>query len=563
MSLFDRLKSLLPRTAWYVPSWNDRNVFPVGQVINKTIISAALQSAHVGDLRYFAVLKQEMRASDPHLSSEVEKVEGFLTRSFEIQPAKVEGLIGSKATTNEAQLALDAAAYLREQFLLPEIQMGRAIKHAFSGLLDGVAGLQLVVDTKGRDEIVREFSPVATERFRYFPGSAILSVQPTDDQHDLVPASELQALGGLVLFEEEAHISSPARRGIMRRVLSAWLTKRYGFEYWALFVQLMGIPLRKGTYKIGDDKGRAELEAALRSAGSAPYVAFPDTTDVQFVSGLAGGAVNVHKDLVEHCEGLESKAITGSKQTSQTIRGEGSGQASSGTHERMLETRCEGYAARICEVFEAQAFRPMIARRFGADIARRITPKARIRIKGTEDLLNLSTAVKNFRDGGFTALALSDIYERGGLHVPAEGEETLADLIKAAAPVVMPQPGAPAEGNKPDGTPPAPPSPKPGEADTAPETLSAGSDLADTLKGLEAAAVKQSRGAGDSVVAPYADIIKQVLKEGGDLGHLANRVRHLEATNAGKTPKETADVIAAVCARALLTGYTQERKGTS
>ena len=561
MSLFDRLKSLLPRQAWYVPSYNDRNVFAIGQVINKTTISSALSSAHIGDLRYFSVLKQEMRASDAHLSSEVEKVEGMLTRSFEIAPAQVEGLVGTKAKTREAQLALDAAAFIRDQFLDPDIQMDVAIKHAFSGILDAVAGLQIVVDGTGKNERLVSFEPVATERFRYLPGTAILAVQPDVDQavEELIPVSDLQALGGLVLLNQESHISSPARRGIMRRLLSAWLTKRYGFEYWSLFVQLMGIPLRKGQYKLGDDKGRAELEAALKSAGAAPYVAFPDTTDVQFVSGLAGGAVNVHKDLVEHCEGLESKALTGGKQTSQITKGEGS-QASSQTHERMLETRVESYAATICGAFRSQAFKPMIERRFGAEIARTITPRARIRVKGTEDLVSLSTAVKNFRDGGMTAITLDDIYERGGLHEPSEGQKTLADLIQAAAPE-LPKPGAPAEGNKPDGTP-APPSSQEDPEETL-EALSAGSDLADTLKGLEALAVKQSRGAGDSVVAPYADLIKQVLKEGGDLGHLANRVRHLEATNAGKTPKETADVIAAVCARALLTGYTQERKGTS
>ena len=34
--------------------------------------------------------------------------------------------------------------------------------------------------------------------------------------------------------------------------MSPWLVKRYGLENYAIFVQLMGIPLRKGKFRAGD-----------------------------------------------------------------------------------------------------------------------------------------------------------------------------------------------------------------------------------------------------------------------------------------------------------------------
>jgi hypothetical protein len=58
-------------------------------------------------------------------------------------------------------------------------------------------------------------------------------------------------------------------------------------------------------------------------------------------------------------------------------------------------------------------------------------------------------------------------------------------------------------------------------------------------------------------MAPYVALIREVKRDGGDLGHLAARVR-LQAQMAGEGKAKTADVVARVIAHALLTGWAHE-----
>lgn len=80
---------------------------------------------------------------------------------------------------------------------------------------------------------------------------------------------------------------------------------------------------------------------------------------------------------------------------------------------------------------------------------------------------------------------------------------------------------------------------------------------AEQLAQLEAWAVEGVESAGKALLAPYVALIREVQRDGGDLGHLAARVR-LQAQMAGEGKAKTADVVSRVIAHALLTGWAHE-----
>ena len=592
MGIFERFASIFrkdsPTAPWYEPSLRDRWLLTVGTQYDKLAISGFLTKAHNGDTRLLSIFKQEMRASDAHLDGELRKVESMLTqaplsilpfpasarRRFAAPRKKSDGpetgadksaRLAAPKPNPETQMAQDIASYVRDQVLDPDVNIAQAIRHFFWGLCDFASGCQVVVEPGGISSLgpysgkerLRMIEPIPSERFRFIPGTVTLAVQPGEDQSvsALIPVGDLGP--SLALITADAHLSSPARRGILRKVITPWLTKRYGMEWWSRRVELFGMPFRKGKYPMGDDARRSALKLAMQEAGAAGFAAFPDGTDLEFLfAAQSTGASDVHETLITFCDKAMSKVLMGSTQTSDIQRGAGS-RASANVHMDIAERFVESYAQIICAVLREQIIKPLVARNFGDDAADIYTPVPVLRVKSYDDLLTLSQSIDALAAAGFEEnIPISWVHEASGIPVPEDDEPVLEKSTPPPSPFGAGPLGNPA-------APPKPPAPgqKPEDASAGGEVIAFASRRAveSEVKKLDSKALDEATGSGTGLIEKYVHLIEQVKRDGGDLGHLASRVRlAMQMDNKGK--QETADVIAAVCARALHTGFIEEKR---
>lgn len=97
------------------------------------------------------------------------------------------------------------------------------------------------------------------------------------------------------------------------------LYKRGGFASWAQFMELFGMPLRKGTYNPYDQDSRAKLTTALANMGAASYIVVPDGTNVEFITAQGNGqnAGQVYDTNIERCNAEMSKLFLGQTLTTE------------------------------------------------------------------------------------------------------------------------------------------------------------------------------------------------------------------------------------------------------
>ncbi len=559
MNVIQRFAARLLPTKWFKPAESDRYLGTrIGVRITPTEINHRLQSANIGDTRLLSALKAEMRTVDGDLESHLGKIEGMLLGA----PVEL-----AMPVEDDAQ-AEDVAEDCREQLLDPDLRLDLAVKHALWGLMDGHAGFQMLVERRGKTFRLTNLDPVPSERFWWPTGQAQLHVQPGDDQGLWMPVEQLGETCPVLVVE--GHVLSRDRIGLLRRCLAPWLTKLYGFDWWARSVELTGIPYRKAKYRGGVDLG--QLETALRTMGSAGYGMFPDGVDLEFVT-QAMGARNAHEDLVGYCDREKAKVLLGATQTAEIQAGSGS-KASAGVHERVLEGVVDGYGRQISMFLRAQVLKPLVRMNWGDDAAERLTPVPVIRVKSNADLGELFAALKLAGEAGLKTIPVKWVHMQAGIPMPEDDEECLARPVPPTP--VLPPGGAklpvPGEDPKDATEPPETPGEKPDPEDEAeppePSKQAAARRKASAkarrrppaaiLDDLEAWALSRAADTGKDLVAPYAAIIEEVRRDGGDIGHLAARVR-LQAQILGTDPKETADLIAMVCAHATLTGFVTER----
>lgn len=528
----------------------DRDPVGLGQKWDKATINQYIASASMGDTRQLSYLKAEM-ATDAHLSSEIGKAVGMLLAApFELTPWPLSVNTWSGRKTREAARALEITSFCRDQLFNPDVRVGQAIEHAFWGLLDGTSGCQQVWKrTTGGRFGLSSLDPIPLDRFRWFYDRHALGVQPGDDSSELVPVEELGASIAVVVVSP--HVTRRDRCGILRKCFAPWLTARNGLEWWARDIEVFASPFRWAKYKRGDKKAAAELREAMRGMGNLGYAAFPDDVDLQFLKGfeVAGKGQG---ELVGHCERSESKAILGSTQTADIQVGAGSKQ-SAGVHLDVVETRVEGYGRTICEdFFRRQVLKPLVAASFGAEAAELHTPVPQIRVRRNDDLLTFFEAMDKAGSAGARTIPVAFMHARTGIPQPEDGEPCLEPAQAAAAPGAAAPKPAPA----PEDDPSEPDTKGPAQAHAAGRPQPIPLEAAQ-LAQLEAWAVDGAEEAGKALLAPYAALIAEVKRDGGDLGHLASRVR-LQAQIAGEGKDQTADLVARVVAHALVTGFATE-----
>lgn len=99
------------------------------------------------------------------------------------------------------------------------------------------------------------------------------------------------------------------------------LYKRGGFSNWAQYMEMFGMPLRKGTYNPYDDASRTKLTQALEQMGSASWIVLPEGSNVEFIaaSNSSGtGSADLYDKNIERCNAEISKLFLGQTLTTES-----------------------------------------------------------------------------------------------------------------------------------------------------------------------------------------------------------------------------------------------------
>lgn len=108
--------------------------------------------------------------------------------------------------------------------------------------------------------------------------------------------------------------------------------KRGGFGDWAELAELFGRPLRKGKYNPNDNEGKSALISMLEKLGGAPYIAYPEGTDVQVDASGSNLTGDIYEKLKDACNAEMSKIFVGSTLT--TEQGQKGARSLGEVHER-------------------------------------------------------------------------------------------------------------------------------------------------------------------------------------------------------------------------------------
>jgi len=183
-----------------------------------------------------------------------------------------------------------------------------------------------------------------------FYGHTLVQCDFTDEKlkYDLIPRKHVMPEFGLVTInqgdtsgidyrsnpESGYVIEAGGNRdlGLLVSAAQYVIWKRGCMGDWSELAELFGRPLRKGKYNPSDTAGKAALLQMLANLGGAPYIAYPDGTDVTVDAAGSNLTGDIYQLLKAACNDEISKLIIGSTLT--TDAGNKGARALGEIHER-------------------------------------------------------------------------------------------------------------------------------------------------------------------------------------------------------------------------------------
>lgn len=124
---------------------------------------------------------------------------------------------------------------------------------------------------------------------------------------------------GWIVHIHRAKSGYLSRAGLHRILAWPYLYKNYSVRDLAEFLEIYGVPMRKGKYSGNDTTQKSALTKILKGMGHAPWAILPDGTDIEFLTAAAGSS-DVFDTMIDWAERSQSKAILGATLTTQADR---------------------------------------------------------------------------------------------------------------------------------------------------------------------------------------------------------------------------------------------------
>lgn len=216
----------------------------------------------------------------------------------------------------------------------------------------------------------------------------------------------------------------PALASILGTLVPWWISANYGPQWMANYAQMFGEPFLIGKYPTGDTAARDALAAQL-SRLSRRWAALPDTCELDGLDLKLGGD-QPHEMVVKLADTICDITLLGQSLTTDT-GGVGS-QALGNVHEGVELSVMRGLMEPVCDTLTNQVARAILRLNYGDD---RYCPTYDHGLTEPED--EKAKAERDeiiVRTGG--RLPKAWYYERHGIPMPAEGEETIGSEATTA-----------------------------------------------------------------------------------------------------------------------------------
>lgn len=191
-----------------------------------------------------------------------------------------------------------------------------------------------------------------------------------------------------VVHIPNAKSGSPIASSIARAQALLWLIKRLALADWATFVELFGMPVRIGTYRINTTSAdKKNLMDMMKNLGSSAYAAISEAVKIEFIES-SQRSIAPYEALMNFCTRETGILWLGGNLTSDTTGGTGTFAAAE-VQDRVREDIRDDDIKREGRTVRDQIIRPIVALAFpGRDVPlpyfRRIKPETVDRIKEGE-----------------------------------------------------------------------------------------------------------------------------------------------------------------------------------
>lgn len=249
----------------------------------------------------------------------------------------------------------------------------------------------------------------------------------TLQMRDLQNQREPLAAFKFIQHRFQAKSGLPIRGGFARMVAWWYLFSNYAVKDWVQFMETYGQPTRVGKYPASaSEPDKAVLLRALTNLGADAAAMIPESMLIELVttSQGQGGTTTIHKDFLEYCDALISKAVLG--QTLTTEVGDSGSRALGDVHDEVRRDIERSDAFALGQTLTRDLAVPMVILNHGE---RKRYPRIAIGREETLDIARVSDALAKLVPIG---LRVPEAWARElvGAPAPEDGE----DLLQASMP---------------------------------------------------------------------------------------------------------------------------------
>lgn len=222
-----------------------------------------------------------------------------------------------------------------------------------------------------------------------------------------------------VIHKPKLKSGLPQRAGLARVAAAPYVLKSYSIKDWWAFAERYGMPTIMGKYpsESEPDAIQALLRAIMR-IGTAPSVAYPDSTSIEFAQAVqAPGGDALFRGMVEYLDGQTSKGILGQTMTTDNGSSYGQGQV----HNEVRWDYARSDAKQAARTLTRYLVIPLVEINYGPRLA---YPRVVIAPDATEDLDVYTRSLSRMIDRKLRVEA-SEVRDKFKLSEPAEGAELL------------------------------------------------------------------------------------------------------------------------------------------
>lgn len=403
-------------------------------------VRSTLAAALHGDLHYQGLLFSAMIDSWPKLQKNLSEI----ARQVSIAPWKVHpfAMRGDKPRPRAERFAREVEAIAWR--MKPDPARGEL---GMEGIIKAVAlwyylghGVAEIRWTQAADGT---WTPRAAKDLpaRYFGYPYDVTSDDPEDRLMLDPTGSLGARNFIdfpahrfLIGVNKGHNGHPTMAAPLRSLTAYWLSAVYGLKWFMNFTQLYGIPWRHA--EVANPTEENAVKSALANIGANGYIVTKTGTKINILAPAStSGEALPQKALIDLADQQCDQFILGATLTGGT---DGSGSRALGeVHEGVKNGVVDAIADFVGEILTHQFIPAIVAANWGPDQAdlpemwaKRENPKDEKALAERDEKIGITS--------GKVPVGKAWFYERHGIPMPADGEETLTPAALPIEPSIAP-----------------------------------------------------------------------------------------------------------------------------